>query len=269
MGLTIYDLARQQQAKYEDFVDKAVQKVSSVKRAIASKNRYYIPQERNTASIQQQLYEKGYFENLDYKRAVDGKWGKLTEAAYQKAMKDGWRGMNGKLVMTGINAIKQHKKGSGVTDPYIVIDKNKKKMYYMKGDTILEEQEITIGENRGDGYRPLGGATPYYSDLPMTTPAGIFTAGLRSSSPYMGKEPMYTLFDPQRRRETTVAIHSPATEKRLARLNNGTLQDNRVSYGCISPTLGVMRKWYDNKRMNVGDTIYVLPEMQGNYIYND
>lgn len=30
-----------------------------------------------------------------------------------------------------------------------------------------------------------------------------------------------------------------------------------------------MKRWYNDKLLNKGDTVYVLPELMGNYMYED
>lgn len=171
------------------------------------------------------------------------------------------------LRQTNLNSIKEHKSKFKVKDPYVVIDKKNNKMYYMQGDKTLETHEITRGLNVGDGYRPFNKETPYYGDLPQQTGAGIFTVAPFNHSPYLGHEPMFRLR--ANGQKTSMAIHSPASIDRLNRLNNGNDDDNRVSYGCISPTTGVLKRWYNDKLLNNGDSVYIIPETVGNYIYED
>jgi hypothetical protein len=80
----------------------------------------------------------------------------------------------------------------------------------------------------------------------------------------MGNEPMFKLLD--NGQYTRVAIHSPAGPDRVSVLGNQSPTDNRVSYGCISPGLGVVKHLYDDQVLSKGDTAYVIPEMPGNYI---
>lgn len=168
-----------------------------------------------------------------------------------------------------MQAIINHKVSQGVTEPYIIVDKANNMMYRMQGDKILEKQEITTGRNQGDGYQilPSINGKASYKDVPGTTGAGIFTADPKPTSPYLNKEPMFFLND--NGNFTSMAIHAPATNDRAVLLNNGNPKDNRASYGCISPKSGTLTRWYKNKLLNKGDSVYVLPEMKGNYIYEN
>lgn len=48
--------------------------------------------------LQQQLYDKGFFGNIDYKKAVDGHDGRMTQAALKKAQEAGYTYKNGQLI---------------------------------------------------------------------------------------------------------------------------------------------------------------------------
>lgn len=39
--------------------------------------------------------------------------------------------------------------------------------------------------------------------------------------------------------------------------DNGNLQDNNISYGCVSPNVGVMRDFYNRGLFVPSDTVYV------------
>jgi len=245
------------------------------------------------AKMQEQLYKIGAFDGLSYKKAVDGYNGKLTQKALKRAEEKGykWNDATGKLEKKikvtseqatnaptvtqqpkiNMEAITSHKVNTGVTDPYVVVDKQNNRMYLMKGDSILENHEITLGANRGDGYHEFSDQTPYYGNMPRTTGAGVYTVRKTESSPYPGfganpHEPMYFLIDGNRRKSTSMAIHAPAGKVRAKLFNDGNSANNRASYGCISPDLGVVQRWSDNKLLNSGDSVYVIPETKGNYM---
>lgn len=161
-------------------------------------------------------------------------------------------------------AILQHKVANGVTAPYVIVDKQNNRMDVYSGDKLLESHEVGLGGIEGDGrYQLQTGEQLQYWKMPRTTPAGIFTTYPVSTSPYYN-EPMFLLLD--NGRGTNVSIHAPAGPDRVAVLNNGNPADNRVSYGCVSPGLGVVEHLYKDKVLGKGDTVYVLPETPGNYI---
>lgn len=186
-----------------------------------------------------------------------------------------------KAMPKNMQAIINHKVSQGVTEPYIIIDKANNMMYRMQGDKILEKQEVTSGLFPGDGYNtfeyfpdPKNSEKPQpnWRGMPRTTGAGIFTVKSQPTSDYeitggLSHEPMFQLLD--NGKITGLAIHQPASKDRAALLNNGNPKDNRASYGCISPKSGTTTRWYKNKLVNDGDSVYILPEMKGNYIYQN
>lgn len=105
----------------------------------------------------------------------------------------------------------------------------------------------------------------YLSQTPRTTGAGIFTVQGYGTSHYPGNEPSYVLRSDSIS-PVTQAIHSPANyTDRLAPFKDKSLS-KRVSYGCISGNCGVLDHLYKNRIISSGDTIYVLPEVEGNQL---
>lgn len=164
-----------------------------------------------------------------------------------------------------LQAILQHKIKNNVNDPYIVIDKNNQTMTVYQKDKPIENHEVTLGNLRGDGYRPMTATQEMeYWKMPRFTPGGIFTIHPYRTSMY-NNEPMYQLID--NGKSTRAALHAPAGAGRAARLNNGIAADNRVSYGCISPQYGVMQHLFEDNIVGTpNDTVYIIPELKGNYI---
>ena len=162
----------------------------------------------------------------------------------------------------GLQAIFDHKKRFGINSPYSVTNKkNGTYNIYQNGDELVKSIPITLGSNVGDGMMPLD--IKYLGESPRTTGAGVYTLRARKNSPYPGNEPMFIL------RSDSIgpvaqAFHSPAnltTRREFFRNPNST---NRVSYGCISGDCGVLSELYNNKLINDKDTLYVLPEIEGN-----
>ena len=162
----------------------------------------------------------------------------------------------------GLQAIFDHKKRFGINSPYHVINKkNGTYNLYQNGDELVVSFPVTLGSNIGDGMMPLD--IKYLGESPRTTGAGVYTLSARKTSPYPGNEPMFVL------RSDSIgsvaqAFHSPAnltTRREFFRNPNST---NRVSYGCISGDCGVLSELYNNKLINNKDSLYVLPEIEGN-----
>jgi|GEM_PF-5980729 len=170
------------------------------------------------------------------------------------------------------DAIIGHKTRTGVKEPYIIVDKKANRMKLMKGNNVVGDWEVITGFNKGDGYRGFTENTPYYSSLPRQTGAGIYTVSPRTQSAYPGfganpNEPLYFLMDGST--NTSMAIHAPAGKQRASLLGNGNRADNRASFGCISPNVGVLDYIFNNNLISRGDTVYILPEEKGNYIWED
>lgn len=99
----------------------------ATKEAITEKRKRQVStsdRRRNVANIQSELYKLGYFGEISSDKAIDGIWGRKTEAAYQKALKEGYTSDGYRLIGdTGFPMIREHKKKYGVTEPYVVVDK--------------------------------------------------------------------------------------------------------------------------------------------------
>lgn len=103
----------------------------------------------------------------------------------------------------------------------------------------------------------------YLSEAPRTTGAGVYTVSARPTSHYPGKEPMYIL-----RSDVTgtvgQALHSPANLTSRREYFRNPQSNNRISFGCTSPDCGVTTHLYNDKVINNKDSLYVLPEVEGN-----
>lgn len=161
---------------------------------------------------------------------------------------------------TNLLAIFDHKNRFDVNKNYAVIDKKNNTLSIYNKDKLIASYPVTLGLNVGDGMLPLN--AKYLGDSPRTTGAGVFTLYGRSTSPYTGKEPYYTM------RSDSIgsvaqAIHSPANlTNRREFFRTG--KNGRISYGCVSTDSGIMKKLYKDKTLQTGDSIYVLPEVKGN-----
>ena len=161
---------------------------------------------------------------------------------------------------TNLQAIFDHKNRFDVDKNYAVIDKKNNTLSIYNKDKLVSSYPVTLGLNVGDGMLPLN--AKYLGDSPRTTGAGVFTLYGRSTSPYTGNEPYYTM------RSDSIgsvaqAIHSPANlTNRREFFRTG--KNGRISYGCVSTDSGIMKKLYKDKTLQTGDSIYVLPEVKGN-----
>ena len=165
---------------------------------------------------------------------------------------------------TGLPAILDHKVNSNVNDNYGVVDKINSILYIFNKNNLLASYPVTLGDHIGDGMSLK--QNEYYSQLPGTTGAGVFTIrSVHPTSPYLGHEPMFIMHNsnsPNRR--FYQALHSPANSTdRLAPFKNPKIS-NRVSRGCVAGNCGVMTDIYNKKLLQPKDSVYVLPEVPGN-----
>jgi hypothetical protein len=143
--------------------------------------------------------------------------------------------------------------------PFAVVDKINAHVFVFNplGD-LLGSAPVLLGLTRGDdglvglGDRPLSLISP----KERTTPSGRFLAALAKNQ--LGQEILWVDYD------QGISMHPVRSvdpkERRLERLASPTVQDNRISYGCIN----VPEKfWHHVLVPALRDTqafVYVLPE---------
>jgi hypothetical protein len=141
---------------------------------------------------------------------------------------------------------------------FIVIDKRRAHIYVFDGSARLRaESPVLLGSAPGDDTVPGIGQRPLAAVLPeeRTTPAGRFVA--ETGRNLRGEDVLWVSY------ADAVSIHPVLLEKpderREERLATPTIEDNRVSYGCINlPTA-----FYEEtvRPMLAKRTIvYILPE---------
>lgn len=278
----------------KEATDLVLSNIEKDKEIINQRNKAIIRANRNTktplynstAELQEALFKIGAFDSIKdrkgravtYNTAVDGIRGRMTNAAIRKAREMGYdvdvnsgsvsKHDNNTSEYTGLEAIVNHKVDYNVQNPYIVVDKANNLMQIMRGKDVLEKHEITSSLNKGDGWYPLLGHAGL-PNMPRTTGAGVYTVKGIPTSAYPRdmdeKQPMFVLYAGNT--NSTMAIHEPVNAKRRALFENNNTFDNRASYGCISPKPGIVGRLYNDKVIQTGDSVYVLPEIPGNYLY--
>ena len=165
-----------------------------------------------------------------------------------------------------MQAIIDHMVTNSNNNNYGIIDKRNQKLYIMNGNDTLRAEEITLGKNVGDGYNILAPTKKiYYRNLPRTTGAGIYNVKVRGRQPGYHNEQMLDLYDGKVR--SSLAIHAPTKDPtRRAAFNNNNQEDNRISYGCVSGNCGIVQDIIDKRQLSESTPIFILPEMDGNYI---
>ena len=232
--------------------------------------------------LQDNLYKLGMFKdrtgrNIDYRRAVDGIIGPMTRVAMERAKAYGYDidertgnvtqyGGNGWYLgdssNEGLRALIDHNVKYNINRPNVVIDKKNGLLHVLKRDKIVYSAPITRSQNLGDYSRELGAKT--LDQMSRTTGAGIYTAHPAKNDKLINNGPLFYLRDNSGPQGFNIAIHEPLnTPQRLAPFKNN-YASNRVSYGCVSLSPGIVKHLYDNKYIREGDSVYVLPEMPGN-----
>lgn len=161
---------------------------------------------------------------------------------------------------------------------YIVVDKKNcvAKVYSPDGH-VLYKTEVAVGRNvgdkRGGGYRVIGAKL-----VASTTPGEFFIsregakAGSSNERLYGNRVLILSGDHTQEayKRTQVLALHqvpkTPMGKLRANVFNNGTIKDNRVSYGCVNflpESFDTLRSFIKGK----GTKVYILPEEKGNSLH--
>ena len=150
--------------------------------------------------------------------------------------------------------------GDNAGADFVIVDKKQARIYVFDANARLRSATpVLLGGARGDHTVPGIGSKPIAKVRPeeRTTPAGRFM-GERGRNA-RGEDVVWVDYD------AAVSMHrvltTNAKERRLERLATPTVQDNRISYGCINvPVLfyeAYIRPTFAARRA----PIYVLPEV--------
>ncbi|HXD42374.1 MAG TPA: hypothetical protein VN649_17550 [Ramlibacter sp.] len=142
---------------------------------------------------------------------------------------------------------------------FIIVDKKDARIYvFDPAGRLQATSPVLLGSAIGDDTVPGIGDKPIAQVLPQerTTPAGRFVAEMGMNM--RGEDVVWVDYD------AAVSMHRVLTtkpaERRLERLATPSVEDNRISYGCIN----LPRDFYETVAAptvrNGGAIIYVLPE---------
>jgi hypothetical protein len=145
--------------------------------------------------------------------------------------------------------------------PFAVIDKSTASLYLFAADgAFLGETPVLLGVGLGDDSSPGIGAKNLNDIGPAerTTPAGRFVA--KFGRAIGGQRVLWINY------ADAVALHAVTTtnrnEHRVDRLQSPTVDDNRISFGCIN----VGTRFYANRIKPLfrkqGGVIYIMPEIK-------
>lgn len=147
------------------------------------------------------------------------------------------------------------------TSDFLIVDKRYARVYVFDARARLRgSTPVLLGAARGDTSVPGIGSRPIAEIRPneRTTPAGRFMA--ERGRNLQGEDIVWVDYD------AAVSMHrvraTNPSERRLERLATPTIDDNRISYGCIN----VPVKFYETHvRPTVAKqraVVYVLPEVK-------
>lgn len=159
-----------------------------------------------------------------------------------------------RLVANWATATKDHQKRA-----FVLVDKKDARVYVFSPDGKLQDSApALLGSAHGDDSFPGIGDKPLAAIRPeeKTTPAGRFIAepGLNASH----EDIVWVDYD------AAVSMHrirpTVARERRLERLASLTVDDNRISFGCINLPVRFYEDVLSPTVKRHGAVIYVLPE---------
>ena len=145
--------------------------------------------------------------------------------------------------------------------PFVVIDKRRARVHVFDASAHLEASSpILLGSARGDDTVPGIGERPLAEVRPeeRTTPAGRFV-GERGHNA-RNEDVVWVDYD------AGVSMHrvltTNAKERRLERLATPSIEDNRISYGCINVPVAFFETRLAPLFATRDAPIYVLPEVR-------
>jgi len=145
--------------------------------------------------------------------------------------------------------------------PYIVIDKKAARLFLFDASgKSLGDAPVLLGIAEGDESSPGIGSKKLAELGPAekTTPAGRFVAKYGWAA---GREKVLWVDY-----ATSVALHAVITgnkkERRQERLDTPTVEDNRISFGCINVPTEFYKKQIRPLFKDDGGVVYVLPEVK-------
>jgi hypothetical protein len=144
--------------------------------------------------------------------------------------------------------------------PFVLIDKRAARLYLFDATARLQDSTpVLLGSAPGDDSVPGIGDRPIADVRPKerTTPAGRFVG--RFGHTLSGEDVVWVDYD------AAVSLHRvrptlQPKEKRAERLESATVEDNRISYGCINVPIPFYETHIRPLFSNTRAIVYVLPE---------
>ncbi|WP_426116343.1 hypothetical protein [Pseudomonas sp. DSP3-2-2] len=153
--------------------------------------------------------------------------------------------------------------GDNLGMPFLIIDKKQARVLVFNANGQLAgSASVLLGLAIGDDSVPGIGQQKLSSIRPQerTTPAGRFVASLARN--LKGEEILWVDY------KNAIAMHPVVTsnpkERRTERLASSSIQDKRISYGCINVPADFYRNFISPAFSATSGIVYVLPETRSN-----
>ena len=144
---------------------------------------------------------------------------------------------------------------------FFIIDKKNARVYVFDAQAHLRATSpVLLGSAKGDDSVPGIGLKPIAAVKPAerTTPAGRFVAERGRNN--LGEDVVWVDYD------AAVSMHRVRTtntkERRLERLATPSVEDNRISYGCINVPVAFYNAYIKPAFVKRRALVYVLPEVK-------
>lgn len=145
--------------------------------------------------------------------------------------------------------------------PFLIVDKKRARVFVFDANASLRAHSaVLLGLALGDDSVPGIGTRPMAQILPAerTTPAGRFVA--ERGRNIQGEDVVWVDYD------AAVSMHRVRTgnpvERRAERLATATIDDNRISYGCINVPVAFYENYVQPIFAKDKAMVYVLPDIK-------
>lgn len=144
--------------------------------------------------------------------------------------------------------------------PFVIIDKRAARVFVFRSNGQLRgAAPVLLGLARGDHTVPGIGTRPLSKILPeeRTTPAGRFVATLGRN---LKTDILWIDYD------AAISLHRVVTnnpkDQRLERLATATVDDNRISFGCVNVPAHFFDEVVLPSFTGTNGIVYILPEIR-------
>ena len=143
--------------------------------------------------------------------------------------------------------------------PFVLIDKvNAHVFAFSRDGMLLGDAPVLLGLARGDVAPPDIGERPLSAIGPedRITPSGRYVAGIGDN--LTGKNVLWIDYAGALSLHRVVA--GRAADRRLQRLTSPTVEDNRISYGCVNVPVAFFEETIEPAFSGTAGIVYILPE---------